>query len=68
MKLVLGEDDLDRIATHLAIVVLDRPNHGNLHVILINLDGFFKICDLFLLESLKVTRRVDIARCIALLG
>ena len=64
MKHVLGEDELGRIATSLFPSALTSGTYGHYSS---NLTGFFKYCDLFVIEPLQVTP-VDIARNIARLG
>jgi hypothetical protein len=64
MKQVLGENELGRIAVSLFQSALTSATYVHYSS---NLAGFFKFCNLFLIDPLQVTP-VDIARYIAWLG
>jgi len=61
MKQVLGEDDLGQIESSLFHSALTSGTYVHYSS---NLTGFFKFCDVFLIDPLQVTP-VDIARYIA---
>ncbi len=52
MKQVLGKDELGRIATSLFQTALTSGTYGNYSL---NLTGFFKFCNLLLIDLLQVT-------------
>jgi hypothetical protein len=64
MVKVLGDDELGKVASSLFQSSLTSGTYRHYSS---NLNGFFKYCDLFLLDPLEVTQ-IDIARYIAWLG